>query len=145
MRNSRKPPILVSERPPNTVDLKEGRVALLACPHCGRWRAVHERKLTPHHLPGTGTIPCPDSRRKVYLDLTPAQLALSYRVAVRDAELRHEVVFTRPRPRRYPKGMARGSDGPPDQQGGPAIGLTPIELRYLRYTHAQKDDEPWLG
>lgn len=125
MRNSRKPPILVSERPPNTVDLQEGRVAMLACPHCGRWRAVRDRKLTPHHLPGTGTTQCPDSRRKVFLDITPAQFALAYRVAVRDAELRHEVVFTRPRPHRYPKGRARGSEAPQDRQGDPAVSLPP--------------------
>jgi hypothetical protein len=103
MRSSPLPPLRVSEMPLSKVDLREGRAPMVACPLCDRWRAVRQRKLTPHHLPGTSK-PCPQSRRGVWVDITPALFALKYREAVHDAGRRQEVVRARPRPRRYPKG-----------------------------------------
>ena len=87
MRHNGRPPLAVSELPPNLLMLTPGSRPVLACPDCGTWR-VPRRGMLPAHRAADGVSRCAGSGQRVRIDLTPAEWQARLRAAVREAGLR---------------------------------------------------------
>ena len=83
-----RPPLRASELPPNQVSLYPGEARAIVCPGCGRWQKPANGGLRRHALDADSTRACPETGRRVWFDLAPAQWQALLTVAVRDAALR---------------------------------------------------------
>jgi hypothetical protein len=87
VRHNGRPPLAVSELPPNLLMLAPGCRPVLACPDCGTWR-VPQRGMLPAHRAADAVTRCGGSGQRVRIDLTPAQWQAWLNAAVREAGLR---------------------------------------------------------
>jgi hypothetical protein len=118
MRHDPRNPVLVSNLLPGDYSLR-GERRFVVCGACHTWRRVREGQLWPHK--GKNGDPCPQSRRKVWFDLTPRQqhqartalLAAETETAARRTTRRRRppVPAARPRQARRP-GLRPGWDEP---------------------------------
>lgn len=83
-----RPPLRVSELPPNLVSLHPGEPRLVQCPGCGRWQKPHDGGLRRHTTGLDRGQVCPESGRRVWFDLTAAQWRAALEIAARDAARR---------------------------------------------------------
>jgi hypothetical protein len=98
-----RPPLRASELPPNRVSLYPGEPRAVMCPGCGRWQLPHDGGLRRHTIDIDSTSTCPQTGRRVWFDLTPAQQAARLEVAARQAATRHSSGLLYRRTRlRYP-------------------------------------------
>lgn len=90
-----RPPLRVSELPPNLVSLPPGEPRLIQCPGCSRWQKPHDGGLRRHTTDIDTSQVCPESGRRVWFDLTPAEWLARVDVAGREAALRRAIPVRR--------------------------------------------------
>jgi hypothetical protein len=83
-----RPPLRVSELPPNQVMLYPGEARALVCPGCSRWQVPHDGGLRHHTIGADSKTACRDAGRRVWFDLNSAQWAARLGAASRDAQSR---------------------------------------------------------
>ena len=78
-----RPPLRVSELPPNRVMLYPGEPRAIVCPGCNRWQVPHDGGIRRHTIGIDSTRTCPQTGRRVWFDLTSAQWRAQLEVACR--------------------------------------------------------------
>jgi hypothetical protein len=112
MHHNANPPVPVSALPPGRVDLRPDLPPMAACPVCGRWRLLRQRRepkpvrleagavglLSPHRA-SDGRDRCPGSGQRIVIDLTVLQWAVRLDAAIRHAATRHgsDLIYQRTR------------------------------------------------
>lgn len=90
-----RPPLRVSELPPDQVAMYPGEARIIRCPGCQRWQKPSNGGLRRHVTDIDSSRVCPESGRRVWFDIEPAQWLVNLRVAVRDAATRRSVPVQR--------------------------------------------------
>lgn len=90
-----RPPLRVSELPPNQVSLHLGEPRLIQCPGCSRWQKPHDGGLRRHTIGIDSSKVCPESGRRVWFDLTSAEWLVRMDVAEREVALRRAIPVQR--------------------------------------------------
>jgi hypothetical protein len=78
-----RPPLRVSELPPNRVMLYPGEPRAIVCPGCNRWQVPHDGGIRRHTIGIDSRRTCPQTGRRVWFDLTSTQWRAQLEVACR--------------------------------------------------------------
>lgn len=84
----RRPPLRASELSADFVSMHPGEARAIRCPGCQRWQKPRDGGLRRHAVDADSAEICPESGRRVFFDLTPAEWRIRYEIAAREAALR---------------------------------------------------------
>lgn len=103
MFHNGQPVILASTLGPQEIDIREGEPTMVACQVCHRMRLLKRSILLWHDIPGGAGEHCPGGGQRIRMDVSAAQTAERYRVAVAEtAEIRPVYAAYRTRPNAKP-------------------------------------------
>jgi hypothetical protein len=83
-----RPPLRVSELPPDQVTMYRGEARTIRCPGCHRWLKPANGGLRRHVVDIDSDRVCPQSGRRIWFDVEPAEWLADLRIATRDAAAR---------------------------------------------------------
>lgn len=103
MFHNGQPVILASTLSPEEIDMRDGQPTMVACQVCGRMRLLKRSVVLWHNAPGCASERCPGGGQRIRMDVSAAQIAERYRVAVIEtAEIRPVYAAYRTRPKAKP-------------------------------------------
>ena len=103
MFHNGQPVILASTLDPEEIDMRDGQPTMVACQVCRRMRLLKRSIVLWHNTPGSASERCPGGGQRIQMDVSAAQTAERFRVAVIEtAEIRPVYGTYRTRPKAKP-------------------------------------------